>query len=353
MNARRVIAILLKDLRDTWRDGRIVALLLLPIGIALIPSIGGDGELPTAQVVIVDRGGTGVAGELSRAAGKSVELDLTQARDAAAARRLVADGDAEVAILLERPSASGRPRAEILVATDASPPAQSVVTLVPDVLTRAAGRSPTAVTQVRAVVPTSQEPIDTVEPREVTVLMSIVLLVIFVAMMVVPIQTGEEIETGTFGALRLAATAPEILAAKAITGALYASAGVGLTIVLTGLDVADPLLFYGAAFALIVCLVGFGLLLGLLIPNSNAINTYGGFLVFPLLAVVVAVFFAPTRIVGTILDVLPFSQATRLLGNGLTPEAPFHPGMLAWVVIAAWAAAGYASLVRIAARREI
>ena len=95
-------------------------------------------------------------------------------------------------------------------------------------------------------------------------------------MMVVPIQTAEELETGTFGALRLAATGPEILAAKALAGYVYGAAGVGLTVVLTGLDVHDPLLFFGAAFALIVSLVGFGLLLGLLVPNANAINTYAG-----------------------------------------------------------------------------
>jgi hypothetical protein len=47
-------------------------------------------------------------------------------------------------------------------------------------------------------------------------------------------------------------------------------------IAITQLPVRDPLLFLGAAFALIVSVVGFGLLLGLIIPNSNAINTYGG-----------------------------------------------------------------------------
>ena len=59
------------------------------------------------------------------------------------------------------------------------------------------------------------------------VLIVIVLLVGFVAMMVVPIQTAEELETGTFGALRLAATGPEILAAKASAGFLYGAAGIG------------------------------------------------------------------------------------------------------------------------------
>lgn len=45
--------------------------------------------------------------------------------------------------------------------------------------------------------------------------------------------------------------------------------GVALTAQLTKLDVNDPLLFFGAALALIVSLVGFGLLLGLLIPTPT------------------------------------------------------------------------------------
>jgi hypothetical protein len=110
----------------------------------------------------------------------------------------------------------------------------------------------------------------------------IIVFVTFVAMIVVPIQTAEELETGTFGALRLAATGPEILAAKAV-----------------------------------------------------------------------AVFFVEAGIFGTILDLLPFSQAAKLLGNGLSTPAPFDTGPLAWIVIAAWALLGYAILARIASRREI
>ena len=50
---------------------------------------------------------------------------------------------------------------------------------------------------------------------------------------------------------------------------------------------------------------------------------------------------------------LPFSQAARLLGNGLSAEDPFDTGLVAWAVIAAWAIAGYAILARIATRREL
>jgi hypothetical protein len=171
--------------------------------------------------------------------------------------------------------------------------------------------------------------------------------------MVVPIQTAEELETGTFGALRLAATGPEILAAKALAGFVYGLGGIGVTVLLTKLDVADPLLFFGAAFALIVSLVGFGILMGLLLPNSNAINTYGAFMLFPFVGLAGAVFFVESGIIMTILDVLPFTQAARLLGDALSTETPFDAGLASWAVIAAWAVLGYVVLARIATRREL
>jgi hypothetical protein len=353
MIPRRILAILKKDLRDAWRDGRIIVLLLMPIGIALIPTIGGSEERPTTTVAVVEPSGGSVARELRDAAGKSAELELEAARDVASARRLVAADDVEFAVAVAPAAAAQPPRAEILVSESASPAAHAVVALVPDALARAAGRSPTAQTQVRAVANTDRNPVDILTPRTLSVLLAIVLLASFVAMMVVPIQTAEELETGTFGALRLAATGTEILAAKALAGVVYGAGGVGLTVLLTNLEVHDPLLFFGAAFALIVTLVGFGLLLGLLIPNSNAINTYGGFLVFPFVALAAATFFVDSGIFATLLEVLPFTQAAKLLGDGVSAQAPFDAGPVAWLVIAAWALAGYGVLARIASRREL
>jgi hypothetical protein len=294
-----------------------------------------------------------VARELRAATGKSVELRLERAPGAAAARKLVADGDVALAVVAGPTGGAGPARAQVLVALDASPTAQSVVALVPDALTRAAGRAPAAQTQVASVAPTDQKPYEILEPRSVTVLLVIVLLVAFVAMMVVPIQTAEELETGTFSALRLAATGPEVLAAKALAGFVYGLAGIALTVLLTRLDVHDPLLFFGASLALIASLVGFGLLLGLLVPNSNAINTYGAFFLIPFVGLAGAVFFVEAGILMTILDVLPFSQAARLLGDGLSAQTPFDAGLSSWLVIGVWALLGYVVLAQITARREI
>ncbi len=354
MSPRRILAILLKDLRDAARDGRIVVLLALPIGMAVFynATTPDEGELPDTEIAVVESGGA-VARELRSATGKSVELKLRRARSALAARELVADGDIELAVVVRSAPRAERARALVFVAQDASPIAQAVVALVPDALTRAAGREPPAQTIVRAVAPADQKPYEVIEQRSLSVLIVIVLLVAFVAMMIVPIQTAEELEAGTFGALRLAATGGEILAAKAFAGFLYSLAGVAVTILLTGLSVHDPPLFVGAALALTVSLVGFGLLMGLLIPNANAINSYGAFMLFPFIGLAAAVFVVEPGTFATILDLLPFSQAAKLLADGLSADSPFHAGLSSWGVIGAWALLGYLILGRISTRREV
>jgi hypothetical protein len=291
--------------------------------------------------------------ELRRAAGKSVDIEVTRASDMVSARKLIADENAEVAVVVAPKAGARSARGEILVASGASLAAQSVVALAPGALDRAASSVPAVQAEVRVVAPANRKPVDIVGAGALTSLFAIVALLTFIAMMVVPMQTAEELETGTFGALRLAAKGPEILAAKALVGGVLGAAGVGLIVILTGLDVHDPLLFFGAAFALMVSLVGFGLLLALLVPNSNAINTYAAFLLTPLILSAIAIYFVDSGIWRTLLDILPFSQAAKLLGDGASGPDPFHAGAMPWLVIAAWALAGYAGLVRIASKREV
>jgi ABC-2 type transport system permease protein len=184
-------------------------------------------------------------------------------------------------------------------------------------------------------------------------LFAVVMVVVFVGLMVVPLQTAEELETGTFGALRLAASGPEILMAKALVGYVYAAVAVAITVALTDLPMDDLPQFAAAAAALIVTLVGFGLLLGLLVRNAGALNAYGGVLVVPVLGVAAAVFAVDSGIMRTVLVLLPFSQAVRLLADGISPRPVFDTGVLPWLVILAWTLGGHAVLARVATRREL
>jgi hypothetical protein len=235
-----------------------------------------------------------------------------------------------------------------------SPTAQSVVALVDDAVAAAAGRPPASAIGVQRlpVATSDREPSEVIDTGTILVVICIVMLLGFVALIVVPIQTAEEIGSGTFGALRLAATGPEILTAKAVCGLIYAIVGTLLTIFITGVEVHDPVRLYGGALALAISLVGFGLLLGFMSGNANQINTYGGFLVLPVILAGTAVLLVDSGIGKLVLDVLPFSQGTRLLFDGVSPEEPFGTGAVAWLVLGAWSLAGFAVLTRVASRRD-
>ena len=102
---------------------------------------------------------------------------------------------------------------------------------------------------------------------------------------------------------------------------------VAITVALTGLPVDDLPQFAAATAALIVTLVGFGLLLGLLVHNAGALNAYGGVLVVPVLGAAAAAFAVDSGIIRTVLDLLPFSQAVRLLADGISPRPVFDTGV--------------------------
>jgi ABC-2 family transporter protein len=351
MSLRRILAIVAKDVRDAIRDGRIVVLLILPIGMAIFynQTVDDDEKLPGADVALVGPSSARLGSELKRTAGKSIELKIRRADDKQAARRLVASEDVDLAVV-----AGAGNQAQVLLPENATPSAQGLAALVPEAVTRASGQRAVASVRSATVALTDQKPGDIIDRRQLIVLISILLLVCFVAMLVVPMQMAEELETGTFGALRLAATGPEVLAAKALAGFVYGAGGVALTVVITGLAINDPLTFFAAAVGLIASLVGFGLLFGLLIGNANVINTYGAFLILPLLALGAMVFFIDGGWFSTVLDILPFSQATRLLGSGMSDQEPFGSvGIVPWVVIGLWAVTGWALLSRIATRREL
>ena len=251
MTPRRVLAILVKDLRDALRDGRILIVLLLPIGLAVFwhQTAPDEDERPTTTVAVVDPARIGLAAELRQAAARSVEVTTRAAPDARAARRLVDADRAAFAVVARRSESGSAPaRADVLVPENATPTAQSVVALVPDAFAAAARRPPTIDVRLRSlpVAASDRRPFDLVDQPLVFVVVGVTMLLAFVALMVVPMQTAEEIGTGTFGALRLAATGPEILAAKALCGLLFAAAGTAVTLLLTGADPHEPLRFYAA-----------------------------------------------------------------------------------------------------------
>ena len=117
MNLTRMRAILGKDLRDALRDGRILVLLLLPIGLAVLYNrTTPEDDVPRVEVAIVDPEGTGIGDELRRSAAGSVEVRLRSASDEAAARRLVETDEVGLAVVASAPTGPGPARARLLLA---------------------------------------------------------------------------------------------------------------------------------------------------------------------------------------------------------------------------------------------
>jgi ABC-2 type transport system permease protein len=358
VSPRRVLAILVKDLVDAGRDGRIATLLILPVLLAVFynATTEDEDELPETTIVVVDPGRTGLADTLRERASRSVQVTVRSAPDARAARRVVDADDAAFALVAEGPARGEAPaRARILLPENASPTAQAVVALVPDAVAAAADRPPGAQVAVERlpVAASDRRPVDLLDQRVILIVVCIVTLLGFVSLLVVPMQTAEEIGTGTYGALRLAATGPEILAAKALSGLLYALVGTLAIVLITGVSPDSPLAFYGAAVALAISMVGFGMLIGMVSGNPTQINTYGAFLVLPVIGLATAVLVVDSGLFATILDVLPFSQGARLLFDGISAEEPFGAGAVAWLVLVGWTVLGFAVLARVAGRREL
>ena len=152
MIARRVSAILGKDLREALRDGRILLLLLLPIALAVFynATTPDRDELPQTTIVVVDPGRTGVAEQLRRATAESVQVEVLPARDARAARRIVDADDASLAVVAAPAGGPDAPaRAEVLLPENATPTAQAVVAAVPQAVAAAADRPPTTDVRIR------------------------------------------------------------------------------------------------------------------------------------------------------------------------------------------------------------
>ena len=352
MSPRRILAILKKDLRDAWRDGRIVVLLLMPIGVALIPTLGGtEEERPTTGSPSSSRPGGAVAREL-RASPAEREDRAHACRGRGAARALVADEDVDVAV---RRRAGGPPRAE----SSSGPTRRRRGSDRRAGPGRAgarggAGAGGTATVEVVARA-RSRTPVDIIGSEAFSTLFAILLFVDFVAMMVVPIQTAEELETGTFarpaaGRDRRPRSWPP-RRSRVPLGAV----GVGLTVVDHRARRARPRCCSSARRShSSSASSASGCCWGCWSRTRTRSTPTPGSCSSRSIGLAVAVFFVDSGIVATDprrAAVQPGGEAARR--RRLRRSRRSTPGRLAWLVIAVWAVAGYALLARIASRREL
>jgi hypothetical protein len=72
----------------------------------------------------------------------------------------------------------------------------------------------------------------------------------------------------------------------------------------------------------------------------------------PLLAATGAAFAVDSGIIRTVLALLPFSQAVRLLADAVSSRPALDTGPGPWLVVATWALGSYSALARPGSRWE-
>lgn len=361
MSWRRIWTITRKDLADAIRDGRVLAVLIIPIALGVLYSaVYPEKEpRPTADVVVVGASpdAARVATELPRDVRRSLDLTLTRQADEAKARAAVADDDADVAVvipdgLLEQAQAGRAPPVRAYVAPDASPTANAVLDLVPSTLSRLADRPPAVTVQATPVEPTSPSVLQVLGLRDYFVLAAVVMLLGFVGMMATPIILAEELEKRTVEALLLAARGSEVLTAKALVGLIYSCVASAITVLLTRIEVERPPLFVLGVLGTAVAIVGVGLCFAYLFRSADKINTWAWVVLMP--------FLAPAFLAGmdglpgwvdVFVQVTPTGQGMRTLVDGALPQDLFGDHLLAVAVFAAWGLGGLLLLGRVLQRR--
>lgn len=357
MNLQRLWAIFRKDLADAIRDGRVLAVILIPIALGVFYGLIYPDEepRPTATVVVVgdapdaDRVATALPRDVSRA----LDVTIERAPDEQRARTIVADDDADVAVIVPDgylATATGDdapPPLRTYVGSTPSPSAQAVVGLLPSTVDRLAERPPGAALAVQAVEPVSPSAFDELGFRTFFVLAAIVMLLGFIGMLATPIILAEEIEKRTIEALLLASRGSEVLTAKALVGLVYSAVATVITVLATGIAIERPELFALGAAGLALSVVGLGLGIGYLFRSADKLNTWGWVLLMPLLVPAFLVGVDGVGWVDVVVQATPTGQGMRLMADGALASDVFGGVGLALAVFAVWGGGGMLLLGRL------
>lgn len=359
-----ILTIFRKDARDAIRDSRVLAAILIPIGIGIFYgyTFGDDDfEAPPVEVAYVSEGSTQLLDILQDVSSEAVDLELTQAGSAAELREQVLDEEVDLGLVIpagfdEAVEAGESPPLEILLHEEASAGANYVASAVQQSLELLSGRAPPATVQVDVVAPSEADEsvsiFEEIGPRQYFILAAIMMLVAMNSILVVSVILAEEAEKKTLDALVMIASYTDVVAAKALVGLFYVTVSVVVMLGLTGLIPEDLLLFIVGIGLFSIAMVGIGLLLGGIFSNANQLNTWAGVFLIPVIAPAFMVGIPLPDSIETVLLFLAPSQSMRLAVNGMTGSAVFPDVWLSILVLIIWAVVTYALLGLRLARRQ-
>lgn len=363
MNHLRIVfAIAVKDLKDAFRDGRVLLPLLLPLGLGFIYNIAmPDVTKPTITVAIASADSTQLPDALRAMAGSAVNLKFVNLTSEAEIRSRVQAKKVDVGLVLpahfDQDVAAGSAPQLILIRATGAPTTGAIyiASALDGALRSMAGQHAPAVVRSETVALPRDSASTMIDlgVRKYLVLGTLIMLIAMIAIYVLPVLLTEEFEKKTADALLLVGTQADIVAAKVAVGLIYILVSVPVLLVVTKLAPANVPLFSAGLALLSLTLLGAGLLLGALVRSVNQLNTWSG---IPLLLVIMPVFFVGLGLpqwVQTAMSALPGSQAMKLLVDGLSGQAFYGDSAMSFAVIAAWAVVTYAVLIRTLSRREV
>lgn len=362
IHPRIALAIAVKDLKDALRDGRVLLPLLMPLGLGFLYNVAmPDAQKPSITVAIASVDATRLPDTLRTVAGSSVDLHFRQMASVADVKSQVESKHSDVGLVVpaefDANVAAGSAPQLVLIRPSGVPTTGAiyVASALDGALRNMAGQHPPAVvsSETVALPRDSTSTMIDLGIRKYLVLGTLIMLIAMIAIYVLPVLLTEEYEKKTADALLLVGTQADVVAAKVTVGLIYITVSVPILLAATRLAPANALLFSAGLALLSFTLLGAGLLLGALVRSVNQLNTWSG---IPLLIVIMPVFFVGLGLpqwVQTAMSALPGSQAMKLLVDGFSGRALYGDSWLSVAVIAAWAVAVYAVLIRTLSRREV
>jgi ABC-2 family transporter protein len=362
MSRSRILAIFRKDMRDAFRDSRVLTALLMPLALGLIYSVVFSDDSTRTQKVkvgIVSSSPTQLTSVLPQQAGRTVHLTFMSMTSSAELDRQVQRKKVDIGLVVP-------PGFDADVRADRSPTLTAVLPSAPNfsgdvavaLLNRSveamAGHSPPARIQQRSLPQATgaTTALEVLGARKDTILVAMIMLLAMIAVYAVPAVLVEETEKKTMEALTLIASTAEVITAKALFGVALSVVTVPLLLAITRAHPAEAVVVALLAVLSAVVLVGIGLLTTRLLKTQQQINTWSGMILLALLAPAFSVGLSAPDLVNRILWLIPTVHSFRLIANAFTGRTLYAYGWLSLGMLLAWAVGAYGVLWWQLARRE-
>ncbi len=347
-NPRAVMTIFRKDLVDAIRDGRVAVALVIPIliGVSYAYLFDDDfvDETASYRMVVTPDWPAELNEPFTIAGGTAVDLSIDTFATAEEVESRMRDGDADLGLILppdvaESLAAGQQPEIVVITPATATAGTSYLLGVLDGALRAAANQGPPATLNVQVAGEPEPTLFERIGIRNYMLMFSMVFLVGMIAVFAIPIILTEEIEKKTLDALVMVASYTDVMIGKALVGVAYIAVATVITLALAQASPGDMPLFVLTIAALSASLLGFGLWFGGMFKNANQLNTWGSFILFPLL--VPTFLTVVPGIVGDIATAFPTGAAGRLLADAFTGEVIFGNAALYIGIMVAWAVGGF------------